>query len=60
MHRQGQAKKASELDSFQTRTIYAEDLNVANPLEWWNRHQSEFPVLYRMALDLFSIPWYEC
>ena len=32
------------------------DLNVANPLEWWNRHQSEYPVLYRMALDLFSIP----
>ncbi|XP_044718780.1 transposase-like protein [Hirsutella rhossiliensis] len=27
-----------------------------DPLEWWNRHQLEYPVLYRMALDLFSIP----
>ena len=50
------AKTASELDSFQTRAIFAEDLDVANPLEWWSRHQSEYPVLYRMALDLFSIP----
>ena len=50
------AKTVSELDLFQTRTIYAEDLDVANPLEWWSRHQSEYPVLYQMALDLFSIP----
>lgn len=50
------AKTASELDLFQTRTIYAEDLDVANPLGWWSRHQSEYPVLYRIALDLFSIP----
>ena len=50
------AKTVNELDSFQTRTIYAEDLDVTNPLEWWSRHQSEYPVLYRMALDLFSIP----
>ncbi|KJZ70963.1 hypothetical protein HIM_09667 [Hirsutella minnesotensis 3608] len=31
-------------------------IDVANPLEWWNRHRLEYPVLYRMALDLFSIP----
>ncbi|EFY94389.2 transposase-like protein [Metarhizium robertsii ARSEF 23] len=50
------AKAVSELDRFQTRQIYAEDLDVASPLEWWSRHQHEYPVLYRMALDLFSIP----
>lgn len=50
------AKAVSELDIFQTRPIYAEDLDVASPLEWWSRHQLEYPVLYRMALDLFSIP----
>ncbi|KAM4061992.1 transposase-like protein [Hirsutella rhossiliensis] len=49
-------KAVSELDLFQTRPIYAQDLDVANPLEWWSRHQLEYPVLYRMALDLFSIP----
>jgi hypothetical protein len=26
------------------------------PLEWWKAHESQFPVLSRMALDLFSIP----
>jgi hypothetical protein len=49
-------KAVTELDIFQTRPIYAHDLDVADPLEWWNRHQLEYPVLYRMALDLFSIP----
>ncbi|KJZ70580.1 hypothetical protein HIM_10009 [Hirsutella minnesotensis 3608] len=49
-------KATSELDLFQTRPIYSQDLDVANPLEWWSRHQLEYPVLYRMALDLFSIP----
>jgi hypothetical protein len=49
-------KAVSELDIFQTRPIYAHDLDVANPLEWWNRYELEYPVLYRMALDLFSIP----
>lgn len=49
-------KATSELDLFQTRPIYPQDLDVANPLEWWNQHQLEYPVLYRMALDLFSIP----
>jgi hypothetical protein len=50
------AKAVSELDLFQARPIYPQDLDVANPLEWWSRHQLEYPVLYRMALDLFSIP----
>ncbi|KAH7468076.1 putative oxidoreductase [Fusarium oxysporum f. sp. matthiolae] len=57
LHTQRKKVKAvSDLDLFQTRPIYPQDLDVANPLEWWNRHQLEYPVLYRMALDLFSIP----
>ncbi|KAM3519814.1 hypothetical protein MY4038_009658 [Beauveria bassiana] len=50
------AKTVSELDLSQTRPIYAEDLDVTSPLERWSRHQAEYPVLYRMAVDLFSIP----
>ena len=57
LHTQRKKTKAvSELDLFQARPIYPQDLDVANPLEWWSRHQLEYPVLYRMALDLFSIP----
>lgn len=50
------AREVCELDLFQTRPIYVEDLDVASPLEWRSRHQTEYPVLYRMSLDLFSIP----
>ncbi|KAJ6437886.1 transposase-like protein [Purpureocillium lavendulum] len=50
------AKSVSELDLFQARPIYPTDLDVANPIEWWKQHQLEYPVLYQMALDLFSIP----
>ncbi|KJZ68529.1 hypothetical protein HIM_12077 [Hirsutella minnesotensis 3608] len=50
------AKTVSGLDLFQTRPIYAQDIDVANPLDWWDRHRLEYPILYRMALDLFSIP----
>ncbi|KAK4077565.1 hypothetical protein Purlil1_12327 [Purpureocillium lilacinum] len=49
-------KAVTELDIFQTRPIYAHDLDVADPLEWWTKHQLEYPILYSMALDLFSIP----
>lgn len=52
------AKAVSELDRFQTRQIYTEDLDVASPLEWWSRHQHEHPVLYRARSILYS--WNEC
>jgi hypothetical protein len=54
--RNKKTKAVSELEAFQNRTIYAEDLDVKDPLEWWHRHRAEYPVLYNMALDLFSIP----
>ena len=50
------ARGANELATFQERTITVEDLDVPNPLSWWHRHKAEYPILYSMAVDLFSIP----
>jgi hypothetical protein len=49
------AKLTSELDEFMARTNKA-DGDVEDPLEWWVRHASDFPVLSKMAFDLFSCP----
>ncbi|KIX05612.1 uncharacterized protein Z518_03584 [Rhinocladiella mackenziei CBS 650.93] len=32
-----------------------EKLKVKDPLVWWNQHKSDYPLLARMAFDLFSI-----
>ncbi|KAJ0127416.1 Uncharacterized protein HZ326_28152 [Fusarium oxysporum f. sp. albedinis] len=32
------------------------DLDVEDPLEWWVRHASDYPILSKMAFDLFSCP----
>lgn len=32
------------------------DQDVENPLEWWVHHASDYPVLSKMAFDLFSCP----
>ena len=32
------------------------DQDVEDPLEWWIRHASDYPVLSKMAFDLFSCP----
>jgi hypothetical protein len=45
----------SELDEFMARTNKA-DLDVEDTLEWWVRHASDYPILSRMAFDLFSCP----
>ena len=49
------AKLTSELDEFMARTNKA-DLEVENPLDWWIRHATDYPVLSQMALDFFSCP----
>ena len=49
------ARLTPELDEFMARTNKA-DLDVEDPLEWWVRHASDYPVLFRMAFDLFSCP----
>ncbi|OBS17246.1 hypothetical protein FPOA_26615 [Fusarium poae] len=48
-------KLTSELDEFMARTNKA-DLDVEDPLEWWVRHASDYPILSKMAFDLFSCP----
>ena len=32
------------------------DLDVEDPLEWWVRHASNYPVLSKIAFNLFSCP----
>jgi hypothetical protein len=48
-------KTTSELDEFMARTNRA-DLDVDDPLEWWVRHRLDYPILSRMAFDVFSCP----
>lgn len=50
------SKVINELTAFQERDLYLEDNDCPDPLAWWHRHRHEYPVLYKMALDLFSIP----
>jgi hypothetical protein len=32
------------------------DVQVEDPLEWWVCHASDYPILPKMAFDLFSCP----
>ncbi|KJZ74135.1 hypothetical protein HIM_06366 [Hirsutella minnesotensis 3608] len=36
--RRRRARTVTELDLFQIRPIYVQDLDVADPLEWWHQH----------------------
>ena len=49
------AKLTSKLNKFMARANKG-DLDVKDPLEWWVRHTSDYPVLSKMAFDLFSCP----
>lgn len=49
------ARLTPELDEFMARTTKA-DLKVEDPLEWWVCHSSDYPILSKMAFDLFSCP----
>lgn len=33
-----------------------EDFETCDPLEWWKGRRSQFPNLYRLVCDIFSIP----
>jgi hypothetical protein len=33
-----------------------EDFETCKPLQWWVGRQAQFPALFRLACDLFSIP----
>jgi len=33
-----------------------EDFETCNPIQWWHQRRAQFPNLYRLARDIFSIP----
>jgi len=33
-----------------------EDFETCNPVQWWQQRRAQFPNLYRLARDIFSIP----
>jgi len=33
-----------------------EDFDSCNPLQWWRGRRAQFPNLYRLVCDVFSIP----
>ncbi|PNP38143.1 hypothetical protein TGAMA5MH_09947 [Trichoderma gamsii] len=48
-------KLTSELDEFMARANRA-DAEVEDPLERWVAHAADYPILSKMAFDLFSCP----
>ena len=44
-----------ELDSY-LRSFDYRLAGIKDPLVWWKEHQTDFPILARMAFDIFSIP----
>ena len=45
-----------ELERFTEHTPTRAEQRITNPLAWWQGQQSTYPILHRMANDLFSIP----
>jgi hypothetical protein len=33
-----------------------EDFETCTPVQWWHQRRAQFPNLYRLARDIFSIP----
>lgn len=51
--------KRRKIESSQLTSYWEGDptaYTVANPIEWWHAEGSQWPVLQRMALDVFTIP----
>ena len=44
----------NELDEYFKLT--REDFDTCEPLNWWHGRCSQFPQLYRLVIDIFSIP----
>ena len=49
-------KVMDELKRWIDDGIPEEDLDIHQPLVWWRKHASTYPILSKMAFDLFSIP----
>jgi hypothetical protein len=48
----------NELDEY--FKLPQEDFDTCEPLNWWRGRRSQFPVLYRLVCDIFSIPGKPC
>ena len=45
-----------EFDRYINAPISKKDRKILDPIGWWIQHQSEYPILSKMALDIFSTP----
>jgi hAT family C-terminal dimerisation region len=48
----------NELDEY--FKLPQEDFDTCEPLSWWRGRRSQFPRLYRLVIDIFSIPGKLC
>lgn len=39
-----------------TKYFNHRDEKIKDPLKWWRRHESDFPILARTAFDILGIP----
>ena len=46
----------TEWECWTNSAIPKQDKDVKNPIHWWWNRRFEYPVLYRIAMDIFSIP----
>ena len=49
-------KVGSELERFTEYTPTKAEQKIVNPLEYWKGMKHKYPILFRMAMDIFSIP----
>lgn len=49
-------KLETEWELFVDRSVRKEDENLEDTLQWWQKRDTEYPVLNMIAFDLFSIP----
>ena len=52
-----QKKDRGEVDELEEYyKLPREDFDSCDPLQWWLGHRAQFPNLYRLVCDIFSIP----
>ena len=60
LSRRHQKQKQKDMESLELdnylRAFDPRLQGLNNPIAWWKEHQTDFPILARMAFDIFSIP----
>lgn len=51
-----QRKRAASNELLEFWSLPQEDFETVDPLQWWLGRRAQFPQLYRLARDIFSIP----